>query len=139
MSSHNNGNSATIVFFVIVVIVILGFFGLVLAGKGTTAAAGSSDTVSQTTDGKQVILVTVTNSGYSPRTITAKGGVPTIVRMNSNNALGCERSFRFPRLGITKTLPTSGATDIDINTPAIGSSLNGTCSMGMYNFTINFT
>lgn len=122
----------------IAVIVVIGFVFLIGSGNNNSAdVKGASSNVVSTSGDKQIIEVTVTG-GYSPRTINAKAGVPTIIRMKSDGAYGCERAFRIPSLGISKTLPASGNTDIEITSQNAGTSLRGSCSMGMYSFVINF-
>lgn len=122
----------------IAVIVVIGFVFLIGSGNNNYAdVKGASSNVVSTSGDKQIVEVTV-SGGYSPRTINAKAGVPTIIRMKSDGAYGCERAFRIPSLGISKTLPASGNTDIEITSQNAGTSLRGTCSMGMYSFVINF-
>lgn len=122
----------------ITVIVVIGFVFLIGSGNNNSAdVKGASSNVVSTSGDKQIIEVTV-SGGYSPRTINAKAGVPTIIRMKSDGAYGCERAFRIPSLGISKTLPASGNTDIEITSQNAGTSLRGSCSMGMYSFVINF-
>lgn len=89
-------------------------------------------------NGKQIINVISTGGGYSPRQVYAKANTETILRMNSQNSYGCERSFRIPELNINQILPTQGVTDISLGTPKEGDEIFGSCSMGMYTFTINF-
>lgn len=88
-------------------------------------------------NGKQIITI-LARGAYSPRSVTAKGGVPTILRMKTSNSYGCERSFAIPKLSIQESLPATGETDIDLGTPEAGSKIFGTCSMGMYTVTISF-
>ncbi len=122
----------------IAVIVMIGFVFLVGSGNNRSAdVKGASSNVVSTSGDKQIIEVTV-SGGYSPRTINAKAGVPTIIRMKSDGVYGCERAFRILSLGISKTLPASGNTDIEITSQNAGTSLRGSCSMGMYSFVINF-
>ncbi|MBS3145222.1 cupredoxin domain-containing protein [Candidatus Woesearchaeota archaeon] len=89
-------------------------------------------------DGIQVIQVVSTGGGYSPRTTNAKANIETVLRINSENSYGCERSFRIPQLDINEILPTNGITEIELGSPKAGEEIFGSCSMGMYTFTINF-
>ena len=89
-------------------------------------------------NGKQIINVTSTSGGYFPQQISAIAGKETILRLESKNSYGCERSFRIPKLNITEILPQDGITDIDLGKPEKGEKLLGSCSMGMYTFTIKF-
>ncbi len=87
-------------------------------------------------DGKQVVEITA-RGGYQPRKSVAKAGLPTIIRFNTNGTFDCSSSVRIPSLNISKILPSSGITDIEIGTSAVG-TLAGTCGMGMYPFEIEF-
>jgi len=102
----------------------------------STSAAQISDVVT-TKDGKQIITVQA-KGGYSPRTVTAKSGIPTVLVMKTENSYGCERSFRIPKLGVSQVLPETGLTEIDLGTPTAGAKISGTCSMGMYSVSIIF-
>ncbi len=86
----------------------------------------------------QIVNVKATSKGYFPQKIEAKANTPTILRMESENSYGCERSFRIPSLNIIEVLPQEGSTDIDLGSPANGENILGSCSMGMYTFTITF-
>lgn len=87
-------------------------------------------------DGKQIIDLTA-KGGYTPRKSTAKAGIPTVLRVNTNGTFDCSSAIRIPSMGISRNLPQSGVTDIDLGSPKIG-VLTGTCGMGMYPFEINF-
>lgn len=87
--------------------------------------------------GKQIIQINA-RGGYSPRSSVAKAGIPTIVRFNTSGTFDCSSSVRIPSMNISKILPQTGSTDIDLGTPSVG-PLSGSCGMGMYPFDINFT
>ncbi|MBY0472863.1 hypothetical protein K2Q00_01075 [Patescibacteria group bacterium] len=87
-------------------------------------------------DGKQIVEVDV-KGGYHPKVSAAKAGMPTILRFNTNGSYDCSTSVRIPSMGISKTLPSSGATDIDIGSPQVA-KLQGVCVMGMYSFEVDF-
>ena len=110
---------------------------LTKGANSNTSQQESSSASLVDTSGKQILEVSV-KGGYAPKVINAKAGTPTILRMESNGALGCERAFSIPKLNISKVLPTNGNTDIDLGSVKAGTKLLGTCSMGMYTMTINF-
>lgn len=87
-------------------------------------------------DGKQIINFRA-KGGYQPRQSVAKAGIPTILRFNTSGTFDCSSSVRIPSLDISKFLPQSGVTDIDIGVPSAG-LFKGTCGMGMYPFEIDF-
>lgn len=87
-------------------------------------------------DGKQVINIRA-KGGYFPMSIDATAGVPTILRVTTNGTFDCSSAIRVPSLNISKNLPPTGKTDIDLGIPEAG-KLAGTCGMGMYPFEIDF-
>lgn len=82
-------------------------------------------------DNIQTATITVTNSGYSPNSITLKKGVLTRITLTSNNAQSCARAFTIPTLNIERVLPVNGATIIEFTPDKLG-PLAFSCSMGMY-------
>ena len=90
----------------------------------------------KTENGKQVIEITV-RGGYNPKVSNAKAGVPTIIRFKTNNTFDCSSAIRIPSLKVAQMLPSTGDTDIPIDSPQAG-VLQGSCGMGMYRFAINF-
>ena len=107
------------------------------SGTGTTA---ETETTSEPTNpaAQQIVEVTASSGGYSPKKIEAKAGVPTILVMKSDGAYGCERAFNIPDLNISEILPENGQTQFDLGTHAKGTTLTGVCGMGMYYFQIFF-
>ncbi|MEK7552057.1 MAG: cupredoxin domain-containing protein [Patescibacteria group bacterium] len=87
-------------------------------------------------DGKQIIEIKA-KGGYQPRKSIAKAGIPTIIRFDTNGTFDCSSSVRIPSMNISKILPQSGSTDIDIGTPQLA-TLQGSCGMGMYPFEVEF-
>ncbi len=87
-------------------------------------------------DGKQIITINV-KGGYSPKISTAKAGVPTVIRFRTNGTFDCSSALRIPSLGVQKSLPSTGETDIEIGVQNAG-TLSGNCSMGMYHFQVRF-
>ena len=87
-------------------------------------------------ENKQIIEITA-KGGYIPRASLAKAGMPTILRFNTNGTFDCSSSVRIPSMNITKLLPNSGTTDIDLGVQKVG-ILQGTCGMGMYPFQVDF-
>ncbi len=88
-------------------------------------------------DGVQTIVITA-KGGYTPRTSIAKANVPTRIAVNTNGTFDCSSSLVIPSLNIQKDLPPSGTTSVDIPPQQAGTSLQGLCGMGMYQFTMKF-
>lgn len=126
----------------LVAIAIISFFLFKTVSSFNEGSTGGADEppasdVITVVDGKQIITITAKGS-YSPRSVKAQGGIPTTLRMRTSNSYGCERAFGIPKMKITRSLPATGDTDIDLGAPEKGSNVFGTCSMGMYTVTINF-
>jgi plastocyanin domain-containing protein len=77
--------------------------------------------------------------GYSPKVSTAKAGIPTKLVIKTDGTYDCSSSLVILSVGYQKILPQTGEETIDLGTPEAGTPLQGTCSMGMYNFVINFS
>jgi len=88
-------------------------------------------------DGKQIITINA-KGGYSPKLTTAKAGIPTVIKMETQGTFDCSSAITIPSLGYRNNLPPSGETLIDVLPQNTGTTLQGLCSMGMYNFSINF-
>ncbi len=122
---------------IIIAAVILG--GALMFSSGGSSQTGGSAQASNVSivNGKQIVEVSV-KGGYHPQRSVAKSGIPTILRFTTNGTYDCSSSIRIPSLGIGRSLPASGSTDIDLGSPQTG-TLQGTCGMGMYSFEVDFT
>ncbi len=125
-----------IIISILVATVIIGGTIILLQKNTPSSVRAASSTVS-VVDGKQIVSITA-KGGYSPRTNTAKAGVPTIIRVTTNSTFDCSSALTIPSIGYRKNLPLSGVTDIELPPQQAGTTLQGLCSMGMYNFSINF-
>lgn len=86
-------------------------------------------------NGQQIIDITA-KGGYTPRTSTAKAGIPTILRFHTSGTFDCSSYIRIPSMGLSKNLPSTGTVDIPVDAKA--GPLIGMCGMGMYPFQVNF-
>ncbi len=103
------------------------------AADTTVVVNGNNVTV---VDGKQIIDIQA-KGGYSPQKNVAKAGIPTVLRIHTQGTFDCSSAFRIPSMNISKNLPPSGVTEIDLGSPSIA-MLQGVCSMGMYSFEVEF-
>jgi len=107
---------------------------------GNNRANDTTDSISANNvtmeNGVQVIEIKA-KGGYQPRSSIAKAGLPTVIRFDTNGTFDCSTAVRIPSLGINQVLPRSGATDINIGNPKVA-VVKGSCSMGMYNFEVDF-
>lgn len=120
------------------IIITLGLvvaLGIVFLGSGSKSQETAGQNV-EVKDGIQYINITA-RGGYTPRKSIAKSGIPTVLRFNTNGTFDCSSSIRIPSMNISKMLPQSGSTDIDLGNPQLG-TLQGTCGMGMYSFEVEF-
>jgi len=88
-------------------------------------------------DGKQIIDISA-KSGYSPRVILAKSGMPTTLRVKTNGTLDCSASLVIPKLSYQKFLQPSGTEEIAVSPEQAQGTMQGLCAMGMYNFQVRF-
>lgn len=129
---------------IFMLVVVLALFGsLVLLTRGKSQPSSQAQTQESVpannvsmVDGKQIIQVAA-KGGYFPKKSLAKAGIPTILRFNTNGTFDCSSAVRIPTMKLSKNLPATGTTDIDLGTQQQG-QLAGICSMGMYSFEVNF-
>ncbi len=125
---------ATIISVIVAVVLIGGAFMLTRSGGDTSQVTNANNV--NIVDGKQIIEISA-KGGYQPRKSIAKAGIPTIIRFNTKGTFDCSSSVRIPSMGISKSLPQTGSTDIDIGSQKVA-TLQGTCGMGMYPFEVEF-
>ncbi len=122
----------------VVIFLAMGGLVILLRGDGSKTSAGSTvQTNVVVVDGKQVIEITA-KGGYAPRVTTAKANVPTIINVQTNGTFDCSSALTVPKVGFRAMLPASGITPIEIPPQQPGTTIKGICSMGMYNFAVNF-
>lgn len=127
-------NKPTLIAAVVALGLVAGAF--ILSQKSSSVESSVPAHNVSVVDGQQIVDITV-KGGYTPRTSTAKAGVPTILRFHTNGTFDCSSSIRIPSLGVSKYLPSTGTYDVAISNPQPG-ALQGMCGMGMYPFTVNF-
>jgi plastocyanin domain-containing protein len=88
--------------------------------------------------GENQIIEVLARGGYSPRQITAKAGISSILRMSTQNTFDCSSALTVPALNYRAYLPPTGITEIPIPPQKPGTVITGLCSMGMYSFKIRF-
>ncbi len=123
----------TTISILIAIILVGGAFALTRKSDTTSVASADNVTV---VDGKQIVEISA-KGGYHPRKSVAKAGMPTIIRFDTNGTFDCSSSVRIPSMNISKSLPQTGTTDIDVGSQEVA-TLQGTCGMGMYPFEVQF-
>lgn len=87
-------------------------------------------------DGVQYVTINA-RGGYSPKLSSAQANIPTKLIVKTNGTYDCSLSLVIRSIGYQKILSQTGEEVIDLGTPQVG-KLQGLCSMGMYNFIVNF-
>ena len=124
---------ATVISIIAAVVLIGGAYILTKGNSSSETNIAQNVTV---VDGKQIVEIRA-KGGYQPRKSVAKAGMPTVLRFDTSGTFDCSSSVRIPSMNISKVLPQTGSTDIDIGTQQVA-TLQGTCGMGMYPFEVNF-
>ncbi len=119
---------------IITTTLIGGAFMLTLSKPSAQQNEPAADNVS-IVGGQQIIDITA-KGGYTPRTSTAKAGIPTILRFHTSGTFDCSSYIRIPSMGLSKNLPSTGTMDIPVDAKV--GALIGMCGMGMYPFQVNF-
>lgn len=128
----------TIIISIAIALVLIG--GAVIISKKTSWGSSNGELNSGTATivgGKQFIEIDA-KGGYSPRITTAQADIPTIIKMNTRGTFDCSAALVIPSIGYRKNLPPSGTTEIELPPQKSGTTIQGLCAMGMYNFSIKF-
>lgn len=119
---------------ILVAILIIG--GSVLLGNNNTTSSSETQNVT-TENGTQVISITA-KGGFAPKLTTAKAETPTVIKVKTNGTYDCSSTLNIPVLGISRVMEPTDELEIQVPPQKSGSELLATCSMGMYNFSIQF-
>lgn len=121
----------------------LSFLGLMILMMGGFSGGSNLSTMSagannvSVANGVQIVEINA-KGGYFPRKSLAKARIPTTLRMKTSGTFDCSGSLVIPSINYQENLPMSGSTDIQLPAQAAGKTLQGFCSMGMYNFEVEF-
>lgn len=122
---------------VVMVLAVSGIFFLLRGDRSTSPIDLSGQTNVSIVEGKQVIEINA-KGGYAPRVTFAKANTPTVINVQTNGTFDCSSALTIPAIGYRTMLPSSGKTPIEIPPQQPGTTIKGVCSMGMYNFAVNF-
>lgn len=123
---------------IITVALVIGI-GIVFLGQSRNNSGTGGSELAQNVeirDGVQYVTINA-RGGYSPRVSTAQANIPTKLIVKTNGTYDCSAALVIRSIGYQKILPNTGEEIIDLGTPQTG-TLQGLCSMGMYNFAVNF-
>ncbi len=125
----------TIIASVVIAIALIGGAFLLSRGGSSNTPVAKANNVT-IVNGKQIVEIDV-KGGYYPVKSVAKAGIPTIVRFKTSGTFDCSSAVRIPSMNVSKNLPQTGTTDIELASTQAG-ILQGVCGMGMYPFQIDF-
>lgn len=89
-------------------------------------------------EGEKQIIEIDAKGGYSPKLTTAKAGVPTVLRLKTSGTYDCSSAVTIPSVGFRKNLDATGITEVEVPIHVAQGTLEGTCAMGMYSFSVRF-
>lgn len=89
-------------------------------------------------EGEKQIIEIDAKGGYNPKLTTAKAGVPTVIRLKTDGTYDCSSAVTISSVGFRKNLDATGVTDVEVAANLAQGTLEGVCSMGMYNFSVEF-
>ncbi|MDE2030723.1 MAG: hypothetical protein KGI58_00460 [Patescibacteria group bacterium] len=123
---------------IITVGLIIGI-GIILWGGRKVNNNATTKTISNVVikDGIQYITINA-KGGYIPAVTNAKSGITTKLIVKTNGTYDCSASLVVRPLNFQKILPQTGETVIDAGIPVAGTSIQGICGMGMYNFVVDY-
>jgi hypothetical protein len=143
--ASTGGNNVVAGFLVFTLVLIIALaVGIVYFLKGSSSVSNIDNTltgsltsnVSDESD-KQVITLAA-KGGFTPELTVAKADKASVLKLDTKNTFDCSSTLSIPALGVQKNLPSTGSTIIDIPAQKAGTKLAGTCSMGMYSFSVTF-
>lgn len=121
----------------LVLVVSIGIIFFVQSGTTPDATDAVPGNNVEMRDGVQYITISA-RGGYTPRNSTAESGIPTKLVVKTNGTYDCSLALVIRSIGYQKMLPQTGEEIIDLGVPQQKSTIQGTCSMGMYNFKLSF-
>lgn len=86
-------------------------------------------------NGEQVVKITESGSGYSPRKIVLKKNIPVKLLINATNIYSCASVFVIPKFNIWSRL-AEGINEVTF-TPTETGPIKFSCAMGMYTGSFN--
>lgn len=124
---------------IIITIAFAVSIGIVFSGRLKDDPGSVGDRSAQNVeirDGVQYVTISA-RGGYSPKVSMAEANIPTKLIIKTNGTFDCSAALVIRSIGYRKILPQTGEEVIDLGIPRSG-TLQGFCSMGMYNFAVDF-
>lgn len=123
-----------IILSVLVTALVIG--GAIVFGQKPDSTEPAVQNVSM--EGEKQIIEIDAKGGYSPKLTTAKAGVPTVLRLKTSGTYDCSSAVAIPSVGFRKNLDATGITEVEVPVHVAEGTLEGTCAMGMYSFSVRF-
>jgi plastocyanin domain-containing protein len=121
------------------IIISLGLvWGIISINKDDPSNLQTNSNIVREENGVQYIRI-LARGGYSPKQITAKANMPTVLEIETKGTYDCSAALAIPKLGYQQFLPPTGVTKVEVPQNLASDSLDITCSMGMYSSVINFS
>ncbi|MFA5999886.1 MAG: hypothetical protein WC783_02820 [Candidatus Paceibacterota bacterium] len=120
----------------IIILALVAAFFILFSGGDNDSNVGSANNV-EIRDGVQYVKVDA-GRGYSPKISIAQAGIPTKLIMSTSGTFDCSSALVIKSVNYQNILPPNGETEIYIGTWKTGETMQGLCSMGMYNFQVRF-
>jgi plastocyanin domain-containing protein len=132
-------NKITYIAIILILVPAITISTVLLSASKSDDVVGGGELVQNVEVKGGIQYVTVNaKGGYSPRVSTAKANIPTKLIVKTNGTYDCSVSLVIRSVGFRKILAQTGEEVIDLGTPKAGEKTQGLCSMGMYNFSVNF-
>ena len=119
---------------IIITVGLVVALGILFVGNGEGKLSANNVEIK---DGVQYVRIEA-RGGYFPRVSTAKAGVPTKLIMKTSGTFDCSSALVVRAANFKNILAPNSETEIDLGTKQAGDKVDGICSMGMYNFVVNF-
>lgn len=127
-----SSNKIVLIFFSVIITTVLLFGGIFFLVSGSSKSSdNNAKAATIDSSGQQVVEITA-KTGYSPKLSLAQANKPILLRVDTKGTYDCSSGIRIPKLNISKQLPADGTTDIEIPAQTAGTTIDFTCSMGMY-------
>lgn len=107
-------------------------YGLTLGNS--VSSSEKSETLAPIEDGKQIVKMTATSSGYSPNYFVVKKGIPVRWEIFGKEIFGCQGTLQSPKAGIKLAYLKQGDNVFEF-VPRETGDIQFSCSMGMFSGT----
>ncbi len=107
-------------------------YGLTLGGSVGTSE--KKETMAPIEDGKQIVRMTATSSGYSPNYFVVKKDIPVRWEIFGKEIFGCQGTLQSPKAGIKLAYLKQGDNVFEF-VPRETGDIQFSCSMGMFSGT----